>query len=288
MAYDQNVDIVLPFVLPLFSLRGRLVRLQDVSTTVLSQHDYSFPIANALGDLLAAGAALASLLKYEGIFTLQTKSDGPIHFAVIDITHKGDMRGYVQVRPYKVRAEDTFKDLLGHGYLTFTVDQGRNVDRYQGIVTLNHETLSSALEHYFEQSEQLETRLFIASKKTSEGTWKCGALLLQEMPSKNVEEETWAHIEALLSTLSVEEFLDFSTPCETLLFRLFHEGKISIFDPAPLKAQCRCSKKRIKAFLSTLTSEEIESLLKTGELKMTCEFCNHQYEFDRKDLMTVH
>ena len=288
MQYCPNIDISIPFLLPRFSLRGRLVRLQDINAKILSQHSYPFPVAKALAEFLAAGATLAGLLKYKGVFTIQTKSSGPVNLAVVDVTHEGHVRGYAQFNAKKIRQEDTFRELFGRGYLAFTVDQGLMTDRYQGIVTLNHETLSYALEHYFDQSEQLETRLFIASTKTAENIWKSAALLLQQMPSKKVDEETWDHIGALLNTLSPEEFLDFSIPYETLLHRLFHEGGITVFDPVPLKAQCRCSKERIKIFLSTLTSDEIEELLEKGQLKMTCEFCNHHYEFNRQDLMTVH
>jgi len=288
MTYRQDSDISIPFILPLFSLRGRLVRLKNVSTTILNQHDYPFPVEKVLAELLAAGATLAGLLKYEGVFILQTKTNGPIGLTVVDITHKGHMRGYTQFRPQEIKKKDTFQELLGSGYLAFTVDQGLKIDRYQGIVDLNHENLPNALEHYFVQSEQLETRLFIVSEKTDEGIWKSGALLLQQMPEQRANKESWVHIEALLNTLSPQEFLDFSIPYEELLIRLFHEGGVTVFNPTLLKAQCRCSEERIKDFLATLSPDEKESLLEKGQLKMTCEFCNYHYEFNRKDLMTVH
>ncbi|HUX78919.1 MAG TPA: Hsp33 family molecular chaperone HslO [Alphaproteobacteria bacterium] len=288
MADQQNADVSIPFILPAFSLRGRLVRLQDVSTTVVSQHDYPYPLQKVLAELLAAGATLSGLLKYDGVFLLQTKTDGPVNLTVVDITHDGHMRGYAQFRPQDIKKNDTFQELLGRGYLAFTVDQGLKIDRYQGIVTLDHETLPSALEHYFDQSEQLKSRLFIASEKTDEGIWKSSSLLLQELPEHKVDEDAWVYMESLLKTLSPQEFLDFSIPYETLLTRLFHEGDVAAFDPIALKAQCRCSEQRIKTFLSTLTHDEIESLLEKGELKMTCEFCNHDYTFKRQDLLTVH
>ncbi len=288
MSFSRSTDVSIPFLLPLFSLRGRLVRLQDVTTTIIRQHNYPPPIGAILAELLAAGAALAGLLKFEGVFTLQTKTKGPLNLSVIDITHEGHMRGYAQFNSRHIDPNASFKDLLGSGYLAFTVDQGLKVDRYQGIVALNHDTLPHALEHYFDQSEQLETRIFIASHKTPDGIWKSGALLLQQMPTKRVDEETWNYMEALLNTLSSDEFLDFSILSEGLLKRLFHEGNVTTFDPIYLKAQCRCSEDRIKTFLSTLNQEEIEGLLDNGQLKMTCEFCNHTYVFDRKNLITFH
>jgi molecular chaperone Hsp33 len=288
MTNNKNIDLAVPFLLPRFSLRGRLVRLQSVNHEILNPHNYPDAIAKVLAELSAAGATLASLLKYKGVFTLQTKTSGPVNLIVIDVTHEGNMRAYAQFKPHQIMAEDTFKALIGNGYLAFTVDQGLKVERYQGIVTLNHETLPHALEHYFNQSEQLETKILMASEKTEKGIWKSSALLLQQMPSKKVGEETWTYIDSLFATLSSKEFLDFSTPYEKLLYRLFHEGDVTIFDPLPLQVKCRCSKERIKAFLSTLSPDELEDLLEKGHLKMTCEFCNHLYEFDRKDLMTVH
>lgn len=288
MLDNENIDIIVPFLLPKFSLRGRLVRLQGLNDEILSQHNYPDPVAKVLTELLAAAGILSNLLKYEGVFTLQTKTSGPLNLVVIDVTHEGNMRGYGQFKLPEVRQDATFQELIGKGYLAFTVDQGLKVDRYQGIVNLNHETLPHALEHYFQQSEQLETKIFISSEKTEDGSWKSSALLLQQMPSKKVDEETWNYINSILLTLSSKEFLDFSTTYEKLLYRLFHEGGVTVFDPLPLQAKCRCSRERIKAFLTTISPDEVESLLEKGHLKMTCEFCNHQYEFDRKDLMTVH
>jgi molecular chaperone Hsp33 len=282
------IDISIPFLLPSFSIRGRLVRLQGVNKTILKQHDYPYPVKKVMAELLAASATLAGLLKFEGVFTLQTKSNGPLSLSVIDVTHEGQMRGYAQFNPHKIQPHDGFASLMGHGHLAFTVDQGLKIDRYQGIVALNHTSLPEALEHYFEQSEQLETRFFIDSEQTAHGVWKSSALLLQQMPSQKVDAETWNYIEAVLQTLSTQEFLDFSTPYELLLRRLFHEGNITLYDPFALKAKCRCSEERIKSFLATLSPTEIESLLENGQLKLTCEFCNHTYVFDRKNIITIH
>ncbi len=288
MEKNQDTDISVPFILPHFSVRGRLIRLEKVSSSILKQHKYPPAVGKVLAELLATSAALAGLLKYEGIFTLQTKSNGPIELLVIDITDTGNIRGFSQFNEYAIHQDSTFSELFGDGYLAYTVDQGLNVDRYQGIVKLHNESLSSAIEHYFDQSEQLKTKIVVASQKTKDGKWRSSALLLQQLPAQEVNEESWNHIDALLSTLSLEEFLDFSAPHETLLYRLFHEGGVLTYEGAPLKAKCRCSRERIKAFLSSLTQEEVEELLENGQLKMTCEFCNHSYNFDRKELITIH
>lgn len=283
-----QTDTSIPFLLPQVALRGRLTRLEGVTSKILTQHRYPFPVGKVLAELLAAGATLSGLLKFQGVFTLQTKTEGPINFSVVDVTHEGGMRGYVQVNKGPMNKNLTFKELMGKGYLAFTIDQGIEKDRYQGIVALDHDTLPKALEHYFEQSEQLTTRLLISSEKTKEGRWKSSALLLQQMPSEEVSEETWNLMDSLFATISPSEFLDFSTHCEDFLYRLFHEVGVTVFPPLFLHAKCRCSKKRIRTFLESLKPEELEDLLKKGQLQMTCEFCNHKYTFSRTDLMTVH
>ena len=288
MTNDKNINLSIPFLLPRFSLRGRLVRLSNLNDEILGQHRYPDSIAKVLAELLVVAATLSSLLKYKGVFTLQTKTSGPLNLLVIDVTHEGNIRGYAQFKPDAIIKAQTFKELVGNGYLAFTVDQGLKTDRYQGIVALDHATLPEVLEHYFQQSEQLKTKIFIASEKVEGGLWKSSALLLQQMPSEKVDEEAWSYVESILSTLTSNELLDFSTDYEKLLYRLFHEGDVTVFDPLALKAKCRCSRERIKSFLITLPLDEREDLLENGHLKMTCEFCNHLYEFDRSDLMMLH
>lgn len=288
MTSETNTDISIPFVLPEINLRGRLSRLEHVNEVVLKQHDYPENLEQILSELLAASAVLSGLLKYEGVFTLQTKTSGAVKMVVIDITHRGEMRGYAQFNTQAVENKKGFQSLMGEGYLAFTVDQGLKVDRYQGIVTLNQQTLSDALEHYFDQSEQLKTRILIMSEQNQENIWKSSALLLQQMPTHEMSDDAWAYVDAILGTLNPKEFLDFEMPYERLLTNLFHEGGISLFPPLTLIEKCRCSEERIKSFLQTLTEDELETLLENRQLKMTCEFCNHNYIFDRKDLMTVH
>lgn len=288
MQSSYKIDVSTPFLLPSLSLRGCLVRLQEVNMKILEGHAYPIPVAKILSEFLAVGGVLSRLLKYEGVFTLQTKTSGPLGPLVVDVTHEGYMRGYAQVKLKKIREKNTFKELLGKGFLSFIVDQGFKGERYQGIVNLDYETVTHAIEQYFDQSEQLETRLYITSEKTKEGIWKSGALLLQQLPSKQRDDTTWPYIEALLNTLSTREFLNSSIHHETLLYWLFHEVGITVFEPQLLKAQCRCSKERIKAYIKTLAQEEIADLLEKGPLQITCEFCNHLYEFDRQGLMMVH
>ena len=286
-------DLSLGFVLERANIRGRLVRLQGVVSEILAKHEYPEKIGYLLAELIVAGAGLKSLLKFEGILTLQTKGQGPIRLAVVDVTSDGNIRGYAQYDKEQlehVKLGD-FSKLLGTGYLSFIVDPLQGRDRYEGLVELTEDEFSTNLEYYFEQSEQLESRVKIEVEHEN-GEWKATALILQKMPERETipeeDEGNWEHVDALLRTLSAQEFLNFSLDPETLLFRLFHELDLSVFPPSHFQAKCRCDRERIKTFLSSLDPQEIEEFVVNNQIDVTCEFCNHMYIFERKDVHTLH
>ncbi|MEB3701902.1 Hsp33 family molecular chaperone HslO [Candidatus Bealeia paramacronuclearis] len=293
MSHPENLDLSLGFVLEKSHIRGRLVRLHHVVNNIISKHAYPYKIGHLLAELIVAAVGLRSLLKFEGIFTLQTKGRGPIQLAVVDVTSDGNTRGYVQYDEAQLTGSKSqnLAHLLGTGYLAFIVDPLKGRDRYEGLVELTEDDLSANLEYYFEQSEQLESRVRIAVDY-EDGKWNATALILQKMPEKDMspeeEEEAWNHIDALLRTLGRQEFLDFSHEPETLLFRLFHELELSLFPPTHFQAKCRCDRERIQSFLSSLAPEEIEEFVINNQIDVTCEFCNHTYVFERKDVHTLH
>ncbi len=281
-------DICQSFMLDDSHIRGRLIRLDNVSTEILGKHKYPPTVAQILSELLAAGCALAGLLKYEGIFTFQSRTDGPINLTVVDVTHHGHVRGYIQYDEAAIDGKSTFSELMGQGYLAFTVDQGTSVDRYQGIVNLQGETLCEGLEHYFTQSEQMVSRVVIRSQKTPDGHWKAAALVLQQLPKEDVDEDTWPHIEALLQTVNNDELFSDSLASEEILYRLFHELNIEIYEPQKLHAHCRCTPERIKDILTHQSPTELEEFFEDNQLKMTCQFCNEEYTFARDDIIKIH
>jgi len=287
----METDFYQTFVLPQAHVRGRLVRLKEVSSEIAQQHDYPRNVAGLLSEFTAGAVALATLLKYEGIFTLQTRTKGPMSLSVVDVTSQGNVRGYVQYDEERIEKAKRFQDIMGQGQIAFTVDQGVNLDRYQGIVPLEKETLAQCLEEYFRQSEQLETRIIIQSHGSKENEWQAVALLLQQLPAsltEETDEDTWPHIDAILNTLKTEETFDFSLPPQEFLYRLFNEFDLEVYEPQPVKAQCRCSKERIKDFLASLSPQEIEECLENGVLNMTCEFCNQHYTFKRNEILKIH
>jgi len=279
------------FVLEQLNIRGRLIRLDSVLSEIIGKHEYPEKVSHVLAQLIVAGAALKSLMKFDGIFTLQTRGSGPITLAVVDVTSDGNVRGYAQFDQdalSQVKSSE-FGKLLGSGSLGFIVDTLKGKDQYQGMVELKDDELSASLEFYFDQSEQLESRVRIAVEHDG-NNWRGSALILQKMPEKEDghEDDAWDHVDALLRTLGRQEFLDFSLTPENLLFRLFHEVDLRIFPPIPFQAKCRCARERIQSFLSSLSPEEIEEFVINDRIDVTCEFCNHTYIFERKDVHTLH
>ncbi len=301
-------DQTLPFFLNKATVRGRIVRLGPSFDAIVARHGYPEPVAGLLGEALAVAAALAGALKFEGVFTLQAKGDGAVRMLVADVTHAGHMRGYAQVDadklpPGPVRGADRVSALLGRGYLAFTVDQGADMDRYQGIVELQPGGLADSVRHYFRQSEQIDTGLKLAAQRTAHG-WRAGALLLQRLPKEGGTDlvrtflpdpdaettaqgdaDAWDHLMALTGTVSDQELTDPQLASDALLFRLFHEEEgARLGDPHRLADQCRCSRGRVARVLLSLPVEDREHLRVDGVVSATCEFCSTRYLFDDADL----
>jgi molecular chaperone Hsp33 len=283
-------DVVQPFQLETSHLRGRLVRLGASLNTILRQHDYEAPVARLLGESVVVAAALATSLKYEGVFTLQAKGDGAVRMVVVDVTSEGDMRGYAQLAE-GVRTLAGDARLLGKGYLAFTVDQKKKDDRYQGIVELSAGTVAEAVQHYFRQSEQLPTGIIAAVRQDDTGQWRGGCLMLQKMPREGgipqaqtdqSSEDDWIRAMMLMDTCGVDELTHPSLKPNELLFRLFHEEGVRVFDPHPFRHKCRCSEDRVTNMLRSLPREEIETMAVNGLVSVTCEFCNQSYLYDKK------
>lgn len=284
-------DLIQPFRIEGSEVRGQLVRLGSVADEVLRRHDYPTPVATLLGETLALSAVLAGALKYDGIFTFQTKGDGPVSLVVADLMSGGAMRGYAQFDQKKLEAAGLANGaapvpaLLGKGYLAFTVDQGADTDRYQGIVELTGNSLSECARHYFERSEQIQTSIKSAAGRGPDGRWRAAALMIQRMPpvagaEAADAEETWQKTLALAGTCTDKELLDPALEPHALLYRLFHEDGVRAFTPRPLRFGCRCSEERAVRVLRSFPRAELKELEVDGRIQMTCEFCRETYNFD--------
>jgi len=290
-------DLVQPFEIEPYGMRGRLVRLGPMLDTILGQHAYPPAVGTMLGQAIALAVALSSALKYDGIFTLQTKGDGPIRLLVADVTSAGAVRGYAQYDTDKLvraRAEgastDSVPRLLGAGYLAFTVDQGEDTDRYQGIVALEGPTLAQCVHHYFRQSEQIATGIKVAVDLRRDGSWRGGTLMVQRLPfeerrvletDRDAIDDSWRRTLMLMGSSTSAELTDPALEPNDLLYRLFHEDGVRVFRRHSVRAECRCSRARIERVLRSLPGSERSSLGDAdGSVTVTCEFCNRTYRFD--------
>ena len=297
----EATDLLLPFLIDARSIRGRLVRLGPAIDAVLSGHDYPLPVATRVAEAVALTATLAGALKYTGIFTLQIQADGAIPLLVVDISSEGEFRGYARFDADKLaEAEKTDPALgpvpryLGKGFLAFTVDQGADTERYQGIVELTGKSLEECAKLYFEQSEQLETATLLAARppRGPEG-WQAAALMIQRMPlvahspilTAEEADENWNRATILLSSTKESELFDPGLPAAGLLHRLYHAEQLELHEMRPLRMHCRCSRMRVETTLKSFPRAEMEELKdENGHIVVTCEYCKSSYSFGEGDL----
>ena len=250
-------DQVQPFQIEASSLRGRLIRMGTALDTIIAAHDYAAPVAGLLAETVVLAGMLSSALKYQGIFTLQARGDGPVSTVMADVTSAGDMRGYARVDEAHLSELDAapaeLRTLLGKGHLAFTVDQGPNTQRYQGIVELTGGTLAECLQFYFRQSEQIDAGLKVAVGQR-DGAWRGGGLMVQRLPEEpgtvaSDREDDWRRTMVLMSSCTPAELLDPDLSPHGVLYRLFHEDGVRVYAPTGVQAGCRCSRERIAHIL---------------------------------------
>jgi molecular chaperone Hsp33 len=264
-------------------VRGELVHLDQVLDEVSAIHDYPAGVAALLGEFLTAAVLLASTLKFKGSLTVQARSDREIPLIMAECSSELAVRGIA--RGAQQALSESFEALLGGGQLAFTVTPERG-KRYQGIVPLSDDSLAASIDHYFGQSEQLATRMYLAS----DGRHAAG-LLLQQLPAqletdREARVEQWQRLSMLADTLSSTELL--RTSDETMLYRLFHEETLRLYDPVPVSFRCSCSRERTLGALATLGQSEIRSILEEqGAVTMDCEFCNQRYQFSDSELQAL-
>jgi molecular chaperone Hsp33 len=243
---------------------------------------------------MALAAGLAAALKFEGSFSLQAKGDGPLSMLLADCTHAGALRGYAKVNQERFSELQTpsAAALLGKGYLAFTCDQGPDMDRYQGIVAIEGETLTEMTSGYFRNSEQLDTYLKLACEETPAG-WRASALLLERVAGaggleqqmdQEQQQEAWQTATILARTISTQELLDDTLSGEQVLHRLFHAEGLRLDRPKPLSYGCRCSRERLLNVLDGFNTDDLDHMADDGTITMTCEFCNYDFRFDRAAL----
>jgi molecular chaperone Hsp33 len=300
-------DAVLPFEVDALDLRGRLTRLGPALDDILTKHDYPTPVGKLLGEAIVLTTLLGSSLKFEGRFILQTQTDGPVSFMVVDFQAPDRLRAYARYDARGLEAGQDSATLLGRGHLAMTIDQGPDMSRYQGLVALEGGTLEDAAHEYFLRSEQIPTRVRIAVGEEWRGgdggkhRWRGGGMLMQFLPKaperarqadlhpgdapegtavhEVAEDDAWVEGQSLISTVEDVELIDPDLSGERLLYRLFHERGVRVFKPLPLHAQCSCSREAVAAMLKSFTPQDRADMVQDGKVVVTCEFCSSVHQF---------
>lgn len=300
-------DLVLPFEVKPLGIRGRVVRLGPVIDDILSRHDYPETVSGLLAQSVALAALLGSTLKFEGKFILQTKTDGPVSMLVADFLSPNGVRGVARYNKATVGdagrlASET--ELMGEGYLAMTVDQGSEMERYQGIVPLGEGMLADAAHTYFAQSEQIPTRLHlfagpVLTRGEKQTHWRAGAILIQHLPREGgispvafssgdapaghddevVENDDWVKARLLLDTVESHELLDPTLASEDLLYRLYHEDGVTVYPALKLQRHCTCSRETVTEMIKGFSAEDRADMVEAGTIKVVCEFCSTPYVF---------
>ncbi len=271
----KEQDCIRRFIFEQLGLRGEWVRLQK-SWEETKQHQLlSEPVQELLGQALTASVLLSETIKFEGALIVQAQGNGPINTLVTQSTHDRKIRGLVRCKNQVTKGN--LSSLMGEGRLIITVEPEKG-EPYQGIVPLEGNSLSDAINTYFLQSEQLQTRVWLFANETH-----AAGLLLQELPGQENYKADWERILALASTVTKDEMLQLKS--EEILYRLFNEEKVRLFEPETIEFSCTCSRKKIEKTLLAMGRTELEEILKERELiEVDCEFCREHFCFDKIDV----
>jgi molecular chaperone Hsp33 len=318
-SFEGHDDIILPFAVEPLDIRGRVVRLGPSIDTIIARHGYPDIVARVIGEAAALTAMLGASLKLEGRFQLQTKTDGIIDMVVVDFNAPDKLRATARFDKEKLEALDTATpstgDLLGNGYLGMTIDQGTDRSRYQGVVALEGQGFEEAAHQYFRQSEQIPTQVRLAVAEQFEDgrhTYRAGGLMIQFLPSSperlrqadldpgdipeghasndlstSSEDDAWVEAKSLIATVEDHELIDPTVSSERLLYRLFHERGVRVFEGQHVHEECTCSHTRIMSMMRRFSPEDRRDMVgDNGRIGITCEFCSRFYDLDPAEVET--
>ena len=290
-------DIIIPFEIGDGAVRGRIVRLGAAIDEILKPHEFADPVCELLGEAAALTALMGASLKFDGKLIFQAQGEGAVKLLVADYLSDGAIRATASM----AGAADGrgLAALMGKGRLALTIDQGPDMERYQGVTPIEGKTLEEAAIGYFDRSEQIPTAVRLAVGKVvrpgERASWRAGGVIVQFMPGEGGtrergeaalksadDREAWDRAAALLNTTQADELLDPALSPENLLFRLYHEDGVRVFEAKPVRAACACNAGKISAVLSRYSAQDLESLSQDGLIKVSCEFCRRDYYFDEE------
>jgi molecular chaperone Hsp33 len=282
-----------------------MTRMGPALDDILTKHDYPAPVGKLLGEAIVLTTLLGSSLKFDGRFILQTQTDGPVSFLIVDFQAPDRLRAYARYDATRLQAGQDSAALLGRGHLAMTIDQGSDMSRYQGLVALEGGDLEQVAHEYFLRSEQIPTRVRLAvgeELRAGQGhRWRAGGILLQFLPkaperarqpdldpgdaptgtAQHVlpEDDAWVEGRSLVATVEDVELLDPAVSAERLLYRLFHERGVRVFRDTPVVAKCSCSREGVETMLKSFPQDDRDHMVENGAITVTCEFCNSTYVF---------
>lgn len=309
---DQLDNYVQPFRIEGTDVRGQVVQLGSSLDSMLCQHDHPLPVLNLLGECAVLATMLGSTIKFDGRLTLQAQGSGPVKLLIVDYVSDGSIRCFAQVNAEEY--EEAFggdannpdqilryqlSRFLGKGHLAITIDQGADMERYQGIVEITGASVADAALTYFAQSEQTLTAIRLGvgriAMPSKPDAWRGGGIMIQRLPEIGGQKlepthnalDDWERLSTLLNTTQDDELIDAMVGADRLLFRLFHEERVRLFDAREIEFSCRCNRERIENLLKTFGYAEVQDLIVDGKVEVRCEFCNGLYEFDQVDLLKL-
>ena len=288
-------DAVLPFQVGDTAVRGRVVRLAGTVDEILSAHGLADAVLELLGEAVCLVAMMGASLKFDGKLIFQAQGDGPVALVVADFVSGGAVRAMAKADAPPGGAKGAAA-LLGKGHIAMTIDQGPEMDRYQGVTPIEGDSLADAAVSYFKQSEQIPTVIRLAvGRIAAPGAgeqWRAGGVMAQFVPGEGgarergeeihmnaLDEEIWERASAFIETVQPDELLDPAISPETLLYRLFHEDGVRVFDPQPIRHDCSCSNEKIAAVLGRYEESDLRDMVENGAITVTCEFCRKTYRF---------
>ncbi|MEE2525466.1 Hsp33 family molecular chaperone [Hyphobacterium sp. HN65] len=287
-------DIVAVFQVDGYSARGRMARMGAVLEDIVSAHDHPVAVRRLTGEAVLLAALIGDSLKFDGRLIIQANGDGPVSFVVAEWNSGGAVRGFAQYDGSAVAEDAGVPGLLGKGAFAMTIDPGEGMERYQGVVALEGETLARCAERYFEQSEQTPTRIKLAVGQDMQAgggsVWRGGGAVLQQIAADETRgdpKEDWDHCRALFETIKDDELIDPDISAATLIYRLFHEDGAHLFEPRQLRKHCPCTRERLVRVLASFSDDDQSEMEKDGKIGMTCEYCNKLFEFTPEDIANV-
>jgi molecular chaperone Hsp33 len=279
-------DTLHRFLFERYPIRGHIVHLDAAWRALIEHRRYPEAIRDTLGEAVVASLLLAATIKFDGVLSLQLQGDGPVHLLLAQCTSGLGVRGLARYRDSSAAADSTIHDLVGQGNLTVTLETDDGGQRYQGIVPIEGERLAESLQAYFQNSEQLPTRLWLHADEQG-----ASGMLLQKLPGSatvptgdaEAIEDAWRRVQLIADTLTPVELRTLADA--EILHRLFNEDDLRLFEPAPVYFRCRCSRERVAGMLQGLGEAETRSVIaERGKVEVHCDFCNRAYVFDAVDV----